>query len=41
VSPEDRPEKPEVGPGSLWLLRGITALTALIVLYFLIDAVRG
>lgn len=41
MSPEAHPDEPEVGRGSLWFLRGITLLTALIVLYFLIDAVRG
>lgn len=31
----------EIGPGSLWFLRGLTVLTTLIVLWFLVDAIRG
>ncbi len=38
---EDESDEPEVGLASLWFLRGITALTALVVLWFLIDAIRG
>lgn len=51
MSPEEHPEEPdvvpvdryesEIGAGSLWFLRAITALTALIVLWFLVDAIRG
>jgi hypothetical protein len=51
VSPADHPEDPdadpvdrrqtEIGPGSLWFLRAVTALAALIVLWFLVDAIRG
>lgn len=37
----DRPEEPEVGPASLWFLRGAGALTVLVVLWFLVDAIRG
>ena len=41
MSPTDRHDDPEVGPGSLWFLRGISALTVLVVVWFLIDAIRG
>ena len=34
-------DEPPVGRGSVWLLRGLTLVTALIVLGFLIDAIRG
>ena len=37
----DEPDGAEVGPGSLWFLRAVTALTVLVVLWFLIDAIRG
>ncbi len=41
MSTADRPEEPEVGPASLWFLRAIAVLTVLIVLWFLVDAIKG
>lgn len=34
-------EEDELGTPSLWLLRAATALTVMIVFYFLVDAVIG
>ncbi len=41
MNADDRPEEPEVGEASLWFLRGLAALTVLIVLWFLVDAILG
>ena len=41
MSTADRSEEPEIGRSSLWLLRGLAVLTVLIVLWFLVDAIKG
>lgn len=35
------PPDPEVGRASLWFLRALAAVTVLVVLWFLVDAISG
>ena len=37
----DEPGEPEIGRGSLWFLRGMSVLTILVLLWFLVDAIGG
>jgi hypothetical protein len=41
MSAADPSDEPEVGQPSLWFLRGVGALTVLLVLWFLVHAIRG
>ena len=41
MSSADGSDEPEVGQASLWFLRGVGALTVLVVLWFLVHAIRG
>ena len=34
-------DEPEVGRASLWFLRGVGAFTVLVVLWFVVHAIRG
>ena len=41
MSTADGSAEPEIGRASLWFLRGLAVLTVLIVLWFLVDAIKG
>jgi len=40
-SPEHGRNDGELGPGSLWFLRVVSAVVILVLLWFLVDAVQG